>query len=328
MSELTPNPVDVAPQPAVTWDPFQLMDRMDEEALQRELDGVAATDLVYVVKEGGQEVVGLSKTGVDECCMALVSQGQVIREEDLQHEVLGEGEDREALFKVKAARFAVSPVGAGGSPRPGHRRQAAAPVLRGHRLDLDARVPSRKYKGKSYRELLASDEGREYLGLDGGELQRARDPRLRPPHSRRRGGRQPSGAGTQSSLVRGGRNEGRAECPVPPHSGDRCAPRSSPPPGNSGQTRVIEPQRPAAPRPRPRAHRGCRAASGRTRRRKSRSPSTSGWPSRRCLPTRSAAAPSSGSPPGPPVRRSRTRSIGSSVRSRLGRPGEPGESAA
>jgi len=91
MSELTPNPVDAGVQPAVTWDPFQLMDRLDEEALQRELDGVPATDLVYVVKEGGQEVVGLSKTGVDECCMALVGQGQVIREEDLQHEVLGEG---------------------------------------------------------------------------------------------------------------------------------------------------------------------------------------------------------------------------------------------
>ena len=60
---------------------------------------------------GGQEVVGLSKTGVDECCMALVSQGQVIREEDLQYELIGEGEAREALFKVKAARFAVSPSG-------------------------------------------------------------------------------------------------------------------------------------------------------------------------------------------------------------------------
>ena len=28
-----------------------------------------------------------TKSGVDECCMALVSQGQVIREEDLQYEV-------------------------------------------------------------------------------------------------------------------------------------------------------------------------------------------------------------------------------------------------
>src|ERR671939_2245540 len=107
--EAMPNPVETPAQPVAGWDPFQLMDRLDEEALRKELEGVANTDLVYVVREGGHEVVGLSKTGVDECCMALVSQGQVIREEDLQYEVLGEGEDREALFKVKAARYAVSP---------------------------------------------------------------------------------------------------------------------------------------------------------------------------------------------------------------------------
>ena len=146
------------------WDPFQLMDRMDEEAFRKELEGVASTDLVYVVREGGQEVVGLSKTGVDECCMALVSQGQVIREEDLQYEVIGEGEDREALFKVKAARFAVSPAGQDvrldqviGVKRQSLYYDSAA-------LDLDARVPSKKYRGKTYRDLLATDEGRDYLG--------------------------------------------------------------------------------------------------------------------------------------------------------------------
>ncbi|HEX4812384.1 MAG TPA: hypothetical protein VFV66_06490 [Nonomuraea sp.] len=139
------------------------MDRLDEDALRRELDGVASTDLVYVVKEGGQEVVGLSKTGVDECCMALVAQGQVIREEDLQYEVLGEGDDREALFKVRAARFAVSPSGQevrldqviGVKRQPLYHEPA--------QLDLDTRVPSRKYKGRTYRELLATDEGRDYL---------------------------------------------------------------------------------------------------------------------------------------------------------------------
>jgi hypothetical protein len=164
MSDTMPHPAEVAPQAPQPWDPFQLMDRLDEEALRRELDGVAATDLVYVVKEGGQEVVGLSKTGVDECCMALVSQGQVIREEDLQYEVIGEGEDREALFKVKAARFAVSPEGhevrldqvIGVKRQPLFHEPA--------QLDLDARVPSKKYKGRTYRELLQSDEGRDYLG--------------------------------------------------------------------------------------------------------------------------------------------------------------------
>jgi hypothetical protein len=146
------------------WDPFQLMDRMDEETLRRELEGVASTDLVYVVREGGQEVVGLSKTGVDECCMALVSQGQAIREEDLQYELIGEGEQREALFKVKAARFAVSPSGQDVRLDQviGVKRQAL--YYDSVPLDVEAKVPSRKYRGKTYRDLLGTDEGRDYLG--------------------------------------------------------------------------------------------------------------------------------------------------------------------
>src|SRR5919107_2321021 len=165
MSETTSTAEPLAPpQP---WDPFQLMDRLDEEALRKELEGVASTDLVYVVRDGGHEVVGLSKSGVDECCMALVSQGQVIREEDLQYEVLGEGDDREALFKVRAARFAVSPGGQevrldqviGVKRQPLFHEPA--------QLDLDARVPSKKYRGKTYRELLATDDGRDYLAWMG-----------------------------------------------------------------------------------------------------------------------------------------------------------------
>ena len=164
MSETTPHPDEVVVPTPQPWDPFQLMDRLDEEALRKELEGVAGTDLVYVVKEGGQEVVGLSKTGVDECCLALVAQGQVIREEDLQYEVIGDGEDREALFKVKAARFAVSPAGQEVRLDQviGVKRQAL--YYEPARLDLDARVPSKKYKGRTYRELLASDDGRDYLG--------------------------------------------------------------------------------------------------------------------------------------------------------------------
>ena len=163
MSETKEYQAESTAQPK-PWDPFQLMDRMDEEALRRELEGVASTDLVYVVKEGGQEVVGLSKTGVDECCMALVSQGQVIREEDLQYELIGEGETREALFKVKAARFAVSPTGQDVRLDQviGVKRQSL--YYDAVQLDLDAKVPSKKYRGKTYRELLSSDEGRDYLG--------------------------------------------------------------------------------------------------------------------------------------------------------------------
>ena len=96
--------------------------------------------------------------------MALVSQGQVIREEDLQYEVIGDGEAREALFKVKAARYAVSPSGQevrldqviGVKRQPLYHDSA--------QLDLDARVPSKKYRGRTYRDLLGHDEGRDYLG--------------------------------------------------------------------------------------------------------------------------------------------------------------------
>ena len=145
------------------WDPFQLMDRLDEEALRRELEGVPGNELVYVVRESGHEIVGLSKQGVDECCMALVAQGQVIREEVLEHELLGEGEQREAIFKVRAARYTVSPEGQevkldqviGVKRQPLYAERAA--------LDLDSKVPGRKHRGRTYRELLADDEGRGYL---------------------------------------------------------------------------------------------------------------------------------------------------------------------
>jgi hypothetical protein len=96
--------------------------------------------------------------------MALVSQGQVIREEDLQYELIGEGDSREALFKVKAARFAVSPAGQEVRLDQviGVKRQAL--YYDAVQLDLDAKVPSKKYRGRTYRELLATDEGRDYLG--------------------------------------------------------------------------------------------------------------------------------------------------------------------
>ena len=164
MSETMVVPTAQPPAPPPPWDPFQLMDRMDEDALRKELEGVASNDLVYVVRENGHEIVGLSKSGVDECCMALVSQGQVIREEDLQYEVIGEGDAREALFKVKAARFAVSPAGQDVRLDQviGVKRQAL--YYDAVQLDLDTKVPSKKFRGKTYRDLLGTDEGRDYLG--------------------------------------------------------------------------------------------------------------------------------------------------------------------
>ena len=64
---------------------------------------------------------------------------------------------------MKAARYAVSPTGQevrldqviGVKRQPLYYEPA--------QLDLDSRVPSKKYKGKSYRELLEFAEGRDYL---------------------------------------------------------------------------------------------------------------------------------------------------------------------
>jgi hypothetical protein len=152
------------PVSMLAFDPFQVMDRLDEEALNAELEGRVAEELVYVVKDGGQEVVGLSKAGVDECCMALVTQGQVIREEDLSYTLEGEGEDREAMFKVVAARYGVSPTGVevrldqviGVKRQPLYYEPA-------QELTLDSPCPGKKYKGKTFRQVMDTDEGRDYL---------------------------------------------------------------------------------------------------------------------------------------------------------------------
>src|SRR5918993_143112 len=179
MSETTSSAeVSATPRP---WDPFQLMDRMDEEALRKELEGVASTDLVYVVKEGGQEIVGLSKTGVDECCMALVSQGQVIREEELAYDIVGEGEDREALAALLRAA----------GPRP--RCTGTESEVQGQDLPGAAR--------DSRRPRLPQ--------LDGRELRRGRDPRFRSSDSRRRRDCRPAREAAQPPLVRSRSDEGR-----------------------------------------------------------------------------------------------------------------------
>lgn len=93
-------------------DPFQVMDSWDDEVIIHELKGQGPKGkLVYSFRQGNTTVVGLGKEGVDFCCQLLLSQGQVIRELDLSHVIIGEKEDREALFTSKAGRFAVGSRG-------------------------------------------------------------------------------------------------------------------------------------------------------------------------------------------------------------------------
>jgi hypothetical protein len=77
--------------------------------------------------------------------------------------VIGDAEDREALFKVKAARYAVSPQGQEVRLDQviGVKRQAL--YHEPAQLDLEAKVPSKKHRGKTYRDLLTTTEGRDYL---------------------------------------------------------------------------------------------------------------------------------------------------------------------
>lgn len=92
-------------------DPFEVMDRWDEQQMLDEMKGAIAKTLVYSFKMDGKTVTGLSKVGVDECCIVLAQEGQVIREEDVSYQLRGEGEKEEALFKAFAARYAVSSTG-------------------------------------------------------------------------------------------------------------------------------------------------------------------------------------------------------------------------
>lgn len=157
-------PVARAAGGVIPWDPFALMDRLDADTFIAEMQGLASDVLVYAIKDGKKEpTYGLSKGGVDECCTMLVSQGQCIREENLKVDYMGEGENREAIFTVTAARFAVHPDGRevrldqvlGVKREPLF--EARAP------LTIDARVAGKKWRAKTYREALEIPEAVEYL---------------------------------------------------------------------------------------------------------------------------------------------------------------------
>jgi hypothetical protein len=145
-------------------DPFALMDRLDDALILRELQGLESKALVYSIKVDGKETKGLSKVGVDECATAMGRRGEAIREEKIEYQILGEGEDREAVFTVYAARYLISKDGqevkldqAIGVKRQPLYREAAVP------LTLDSPVPGKKLRGQTFRQALGSSEGKNYL---------------------------------------------------------------------------------------------------------------------------------------------------------------------
>lgn len=86
-----------------TWDPFQAMDRLDDEAIVAELEGRVIGVLVYEYRQDQQMVRGLSKAGVDAVCREMAKQGEVLRELSLDWQ---DGE-RDAFFKAQVGRYSV-----------------------------------------------------------------------------------------------------------------------------------------------------------------------------------------------------------------------------
>lgn len=65
-------------------DPFEMMDRMDDELIVAEIEGrVVDTWVYHFPGEAGVEQWGLSKVGVDASCAELAKKGEVIRELEL-----------------------------------------------------------------------------------------------------------------------------------------------------------------------------------------------------------------------------------------------------
>lgn len=109
MPHSTTDPGSETPRKLLT---FELMDRLDDMLLLREMEGIAATDLMYVIKgDDGKDQEALSKAGVDECCVRLARSGEAIREEEVHVVMDGIGFDQVALVQAKATRYALSNTG-------------------------------------------------------------------------------------------------------------------------------------------------------------------------------------------------------------------------
>ena len=86
---------------------FSLFDRLDDDLIIQELEGRLPEVLTYHFSDKGQEVWGLSKSGVDEATNELAKKGEVIRELDLNYTLTAD----EGFFICKAGRFAISKEG-------------------------------------------------------------------------------------------------------------------------------------------------------------------------------------------------------------------------
>lgn len=92
------------------FDPFIIMDRLDDEAFIEEMKGRVVDTWAYSFFQDGKEVTGLSKVGVDQACREMAKGGEVIREEKVEYAV-DPTDKRFMLFVGTACRLAVSKDG-------------------------------------------------------------------------------------------------------------------------------------------------------------------------------------------------------------------------
>lgn len=86
---------------------FQLMDALDDDLVKAELEGRITNLWVYHFTDKGQEVVGLSKTGVDAACNEFAKSGHVIEEGEAKWST--DPVDPEyMLFSITATRYLVN----------------------------------------------------------------------------------------------------------------------------------------------------------------------------------------------------------------------------
>lgn len=88
-------------------DPYSIFDREDDALIVAELKGQVLDVCVYEFRQGGQQIVGISKRGVDECKRELAKKGEVLRVK--AHDWRQEGEY--GFFTVVSQRVAVSKDG-------------------------------------------------------------------------------------------------------------------------------------------------------------------------------------------------------------------------
>ncbi len=96
----------------VPFNPFQMMDRLDDKAIVDEIEGRISDSWVYHFKPGGgaPEVWGIGKEGTDQAVMELSKQGHVIREGEVDFKQCPIDPEY-VIFIAKASLFAISREG-------------------------------------------------------------------------------------------------------------------------------------------------------------------------------------------------------------------------